>query len=181
MLRFAKRFGRDKDGMAATEFALILPVMLTLYFGVTEVADALIANAKAESVAYTAADLAAQNSNLCNSEMSDIFSAVDAVMYPYPTTNTRVVISSLIDAGSGQIKVAWSDAHNGSPRSVGSFVTIPNGLVTSGSGGSVILTEVTYYYTSPAGQLIYGTIPMSDSFYTHPRRTNAVTRTTSTC
>jgi Flp pilus assembly protein TadG len=181
MLRFLSRFRRHKGGMAATEFALILPLMLTLYFGVTEVADGLIANAKASSVAATAADLTSQNDNLCNAEMTDIFAALDAVMFPYPTANTRVVISSLIDAGGGNIKVAWSDGHNATPRTVGSFVSIPSGLVTAGSGGSVILAEVTYFYTSPAGQLIYGSVPMSDTFYVHPRRALTVTRTISTC
>ena len=181
MLRPLARFGRHQGGMAATEFALIAPVMLVLYFGVTEVADGLMASTKTSAIAATAADLAAQNDKLCNAEMNDIFSALDAIMFPYPTSNASVVISSLIDAGSNQIKVAWSDAHNGTPRTVGSIVTIPTGLVTSGSGGSVILAEVTYNYSSPAGQLIYGTFPMTAKFYLHPRRVSQVTRTASTC
>jgi Flp pilus assembly protein TadG len=179
--RFISRFARAHGGLAATEFALLLPAMLTLYFGVTEVADGLIANAKTSSLAATAADLAAQNDKLCNSEMDDIFAALNAIMFPYPTANTKVVISSLYDAGSNQIKVGWSDALNGTPRTVGSVVTIPTGLVTSGSGESVILAEVTYNYSSPAGELIYGTIQMNDTFYVHPRRVKIVTRTTSTC
>ena len=180
-IRSCSKRARHTGGMAATEFALIAPLMLTLYFGVTEVADGLTANTKAASVAATAADLAAQNDKLCNAEMTDIFAALNAIMFPYPTANTRIVITSLIDAGNNQIKVAWSDAQNGTPRTVSSFVTIPTGLVTSGSGGSVILAEVTYNYTSPAGQLIYGTVPMNDTFYGHPRRVAQVTRTTSTC
>lgn len=174
-------FCRHKSGMAATEFALIAPVMLVLYFGVTELADGLMANTKAASVAVTAADLTAQNDKLCNSEMTDIFAALNAVMFPYPTSNTRIVISSLVDAGNNTVRVAWSDAQNGTPRTTNSVVAIPSGLVTSGSGGSVILTEVTYNYSSPAGQLIYGTVPMNDTFYLHPRRTSVVTRTSSTC
>jgi hypothetical protein len=102
-------------------------------------------------------------------------------MFPYPTTGTRIVISSLVDNGSGGVNVAWSDAQNGTARTVGSTVSIPTGLVTSGSGNSVIFAEVTYNYTSPAGELIYGTLQMTDSFYTHPRRTKTVTRTTTTC
>src|SRR5262249_4848085 len=156
MLNPFRLFARDKSGMAATEFALIAPLMLTIYFGVTEVADALIANTKTASLASTAADLAAQEKNLCDSEVQAIFAALNAIMFPYSTSTTKIVISSLVDAGNNTVKVAWSDAQNTSPRSVNSTVAIPTGLVTSGSGGSVILAEVTYYYTSPAGQLIYG-------------------------
>jgi Flp pilus assembly protein TadG len=180
-LRAARGLRQSESGMAATEFALIAPVMLVLYFGVTELADGLLANSKTASMASTAADLASQNDKLCDSEMNDIFAAVNAIMFPYPTTGTTIVISSLVDNGSGGVNVAWSDAQNGAARTVGSTVTIPTGLVTAGSGDSVILAEVTYNYASPAGQLIYGTLQMSDTFYTHPRRTQTVTRTTSTC
>lgn len=180
MLRFS-RFLRNTSGLAAVEFALIAPLMLALYFGVTELSDGLMANTKAASVAATAADLTAQNDKLCNSEMTDIFAALNNIMFPYPTTSTRIVISSLVDAGSNTVRVAWSNAQNGTPRSVNSVVAIPSGLVTSGSGDSVILAEVTYHYSSPAGKLIYGSIAMNDIFYLHPRRGKVVTRTTSTC
>jgi Flp pilus assembly protein TadG len=182
-LRAACRLAPDESGMAATEFALIAPVMIALYFGVTELADGLLANTKTASMAATAGDLAAQNDKLCNSEMNDIFAAVNAIMFPYPATTatSRIVISSLVDNGSGGVNVAWSDASTGVARTVGSTVSIPTGLVVSGSGDSVILAEVTYNYSSPAGELIYGTLAMTDTFYTHPRRTKTVTRTTSTC
>ena len=180
MLSFTRAL-KDTSGLAATEFALIAPVMLALYFGVTELADGLMANTKSASVAATAADLTAQNAKLCNAEMTDIFAALNAIMFPYPTSNTRIVISSLVDSGSNQVRVAWSDAQNGTPRPTNAVVAIPAGLVQSGSGGSVILAEVTYHYSSPAGQLIYGSIPMNYTFYLHPRRGSVVTRTASTC
>jgi Flp pilus assembly protein TadG len=180
-LRTIAGLGHDRSGMAATEFALILPLMLTLYFGVTEVTDALIANTKTAALASTAADLTAQNDKLCDAEMNDIFATLNAIMFPYPATGTRIVISSLVEDGTGAVKVAWSSAQNGTPRTTGSSVSIPTGLVTVGSGSGIILTEISYTYTSPAGQLIYGSVSMNDTFYTHPRRTKTVTRTTSTC
>jgi hypothetical protein len=79
------------------------------------------------------------------------------------------------------MKVAWSDGHNTSPRAVNSVVSVPSGLVANNSGEGIVMAEVTHSYSSPAGKLIYGTIDMDDTFYTHPRRTTTVTRTTSTC
>ena len=99
-------------------------------------------------------------------------------MYPYPTNpNMKIIVSSLIDVGNNQVKVAWSDAQNTTARTVNSIVSIPAGLVTSGGGGSVILAEVTYGYTSPAGHLIVGTLTMTDKFYERPRQTAQITRT----
>ena len=176
---FFKRFARARDGIAALEFAVISPILIALYFGVTELSDALTAGAKTTSVVATAADLVAQDTKVCNAEMTDIFSALDSIIFPYPTGTLHVVVSSLIDAGNGTVKVAWSDAHNGSPRTVNSIVPIPSGLVTT--GGSVIFAEVTYYYSSPTGKLIYGSIPLQDKFYMRPRRVAQVARTSTTC
>ncbi len=176
--RFAKRFRKSRGGVAATEFALIAPVMIALYFGITELCDALTANMKVTTVASTAADLTAQKKTITNSDMNDIFAALTSLMYPYSTSpNMTIIVSSLVDAGNSQVKVAWSSAQNATARSVNSVVTVPTGLVTSGGGGSVIFAEVTYNYSSPAGHLIYGTITMSDKFYLRPRQTAQISRT----
>jgi Flp pilus assembly protein TadG len=178
---FLRRFHRSREGVMATEFALIAPVMIVMYFGVAEIADAFTASSKVTSVASSAADLTARDSAICDAEMNDIFSALTAIMFPYPDKAMQITISSLIDTGTGTVKVAWSDAIHGTPRAVNSVVTIPTGLVTSGSGGSVILAEVTYNYSSPAGYLIYGTRPLHDTFYLRPRRTAQITRSATGC
>ena len=176
---FLARFGAAREAFAAVEFALIAPFMIATYFGVTELCDAYAAGSKVTSVASTAADLVAQENAVCNAEMDDVFEALDAILFPYPAENMQIVVSSLIDAGNGTIRVAWSDGHNASPLAVNSLVTIPDGLVTA--GGSVIFAEVTYNYESPAGHLIYGVRPISDKFYTHPRRAVQIARSASNC
>ena len=170
------RFVRARDGLAATEFALIAPVMMSIYFGVTELSDGLMAHTKMTSVASTAADLVAQDTTITNAEVSDIFNALNAIMFPYPADNTKIVISSVIPVGnSGKGMVRWSDAQNTTARQKNSIIDVPPGLISG--GGSVIMAEVTYTYTSPAGELIYGQVPFSDTFYSRPRRVIEVART----
>ncbi len=41
------------------------------------------------------------------------------------------------------------------------------------------MAEVTYTYASPAGQAVYGSINMTDTFYSHPRQGVTVTRSAS--
>ncbi|HEX3486354.1 MAG TPA: TadE/TadG family type IV pilus assembly protein [Micropepsaceae bacterium] len=160
----------------ATEFALIAPVLIASYFGVTELSDGYIAKSKVTTVTSTAADLTAQDTTVCDAEITDIFAALTAIMFPYPTNNMKITISSVIDAGSGNVKVAWSDAQNTTPRAVNSSVTLPAGL-TLPAGGSVVLAEVSYDYSSPAGHMIYGKVQLSDQFFMHPRRTAQISRT----
>ena len=139
---FLGGFGAACEGLAAAEFAIMAPVMISMYFGVTELSDGYTASAKTTTVASTAADLVAQEQTVCNAEMNDVFAALNTIMFPYPLNNMQIVISSLIDAGGGTIKVAWSDAQNTSPRAVNSVVSVPAGLVAV--GGSVVLAEVSY-------------------------------------
>jgi Flp pilus assembly protein TadG len=177
--RALSRVAAATEGTAAVEFAVIAPVMITMFFGVTEISDAYTAKTKLTAVASTAGDLVAQEKNICDSDMDDVFAAVSQVMSPYPINTLNVVVSSLIDNGNNQVKVAWSDAHNGSPRSVNTIVTIPSGLVTSGSGESVIMAEVTYTYTPPSGHVLSTAMQFTDTFYLHPRKVAQVTRTSS--
>src|SRR6266550_2199496 len=175
--RLVACFGTACEGLAAAEFAIMAPVMISMYFGVTELSDGYTASAKVTTVASTAADLVAQEQTVCNAEMNDVFSALNTIMFPYPLNNMQIVISSLIDGGGGTVKVAWSDAQNTSARTVNSIVSVPVGLVAV--GGSVILAEVSYNYSSPTGHLIYGSVPLGDKFYLHPRRTAQIARTVS--
>lgn len=64
IISLARRFGirafdfaRDPRGMVAVEFALIIPVMITLYFGTVETTNAMTAARRVTIVAQTAADL----------------------------------------------------------------------------------------------------------------------------
>jgi Flp pilus assembly protein TadG len=174
-----QRFASADGGMAAVEFAMIAPVMILMYFGVTEIADAYDASTKATTVASTAADLIAQEKVVCDAEMNDAFSALNAIMYPFPPNNMQVRISSLIDNGNGTVKVAWSDGQNIAPRTVNSSVTIPAGLVTT--GGSVIMSEVTYTYNSPAPHFFPTPKQMTDTYYLHPRKVDQIDRQASSC
>ena len=154
--------------MAAVEFALILPVMLVIVFGAIEVTSALVCKADVSNTASTAADLIAQESSVGTTDMNNVFAALNAMIYPYPVGDMKVVITSAVDDGKGGAVVDWSKANAGTPRTAGSAVTIPTGLIST--GGSVILVEVTYDYSTPSNYLISLPLAMSNTFYSHPRR-----------
>src|SRR5882672_5866985 len=86
---FYRRFWRACEAFAAAEFAMIAPIMITMYFGAAELTDGYAASAKVTSVASTAADLVAQENSICNAEMADTFSALDAIIFPYDTQKLK--------------------------------------------------------------------------------------------
>jgi Flp pilus assembly protein TadG len=174
MLRLIAKFARAREGMAAVEFGLLLPVLIVLIFGSIEITNAITCKDDVTGVASTAADLVAQETQISNSDMSNIMSALNSLIYPYPASNIKIVITSVIDNGSGGGKVGWSDAQNATARTVGTAVTVPTGLITT--GGSVIMTEVTYKYTTPTNHLVKLPITMTNTFYSHPRRVAQIKR-----
>src|SRR5580698_5860695 len=112
MLRTLRRFLKAKDGLAAIEFAFIAPVMGTMLLGTIEISQALECHQKVTMVASSAADLVAQTTTVSTTQMTDIFNASTAIVYPFTLSSTKIVISSVLSDGAGNGTVAWSAAQN---------------------------------------------------------------------
>src|SRR5438309_10822995 len=119
--RFADKARTDQRGIAAVEFALILPFMLTLYLGIVELSKGYMASQRMTLVARTLADLVAQQqqlqtggtTNITDSIMSNIFGASAAIMVPYSTTKLTMTVSQVLlshkSAGTCcQAKTDWT-------------------------------------------------------------------------
>ncbi len=176
MLSFLKNFTRARDGLAAVEFALIAPVMIVMFYGGVELTSAADCNARVSRVASTTADLVAQSTAVSSTDTSNIFNAAFAILYPYASASAKIVVSSLVDDGKGGATVAWSDAtSNATPMTKGATVTVPTGLITSGSGGSVILSQITYTFVPSISYFTGGSLTFTQTFYAKPRRSATVT------
>ncbi|HEY1961632.1 MAG TPA: TadE/TadG family type IV pilus assembly protein [Rhizomicrobium sp.] len=175
MRRIGSTFLRRQDGTVAVEFAFIAPILITMFFGTVEVCNAVICREKVTTLAASAADLVAQDAVITESQITDVFSALNAVIYPYPSSSARIIITSVkADPNhAGQYIVDWSRAQNTTAHTQGANITVPAGLVTT--GGSVILAEVTYSYSSSTSNVIHAPITFHDSFYARPRQSTSVT------
>ncbi len=163
MLKPLFRMFKACEGVAAVEFAFIAPVLIAMFFGSIELTAAVTCNSRVTAVASTAADLVAQETTVSSSDMSNVFAALNEVLYPYASGPAQIIITSIVDNGRGGGTVAWSNAQNATARIVGSTMSVPTGLVVSGSGGSVILAEISYAYASPTTQVLTGTRTMTSS------------------
>jgi Flp pilus assembly protein TadG len=162
--------------LAAVEFALIVPVMLVTLFGISEVANYVLAARKVANVASTAADLTAQATSIDDAEMSDIMQALDVVLQPFNTNVATVVISSVVADATGKKTIDWSDALHTAPRVAGSPApaNLPANLVAPNE--SVIMAEVSFTYTTTFGMFFKNGMTLSDTFYLKPRRSVTVER-----
>jgi Flp pilus assembly protein TadG len=138
------RIIRDPRGVAAVEFAIILPLMLVMFMGSVEVTNLLTADRRTTTVASTLADLVARDDTITTTEMNDIFEAGAAIMEGMPSAAMKMRVTSIIET-NGQAKVGWSRAKNDAPLTKGSTISgLPAGLLQT--NGSVIRAEVTLPY-----------------------------------
>jgi Flp pilus assembly protein TadG len=172
-----RRFAGNRDGVSAVEFALVLPVMLTLYLGGVEVGDGMAIQFKTTLAARTVADLASQYNNttdpITTSTMSNILAASSTVLSPYTATGTAVTVSEVTTDSKGNATITWSCSLGGTAHSVGSKVTLPSGVQTPSI--SVIWGEVNFPYQPKLGYVLSGTINIYQDIYFYPRMTTAVT------
>jgi Flp pilus assembly protein TadG len=172
-----RRFVRNRDGVSAVEFALVLPVMLSLYIGGVEVGDGMAINFKATLAARTVTDLASQYVSIDNATMSSILGAASTVLTPYPTANVVVTVSEVTTNAQGAGTVTWSDSLNGTARTVGSSITLPTKLQSANI--TILFGEVTYPYTPSMGYVLTGTINIYESVYFYPRMSTTIARVNS--
>lgn len=156
--------------MTAVEFALILPIMVTLFLGGTQLSQAIAVKRKMLLANSTVAELATQFKCITDTDKNNIFSASSAVMAPYSITPIKLVLSSVRVDNSGVAKIAWSDGYQATGRIVGSTITLPTGLSTPNS--SLLFAEAKYGYTPPVGYIIVGTLTVTDTMYLAPRKTS---------
>ncbi|NVO14190.1 MAG: pilus assembly protein [Rhodoplanes sp.] len=186
LLRFlaepARRFGGDDGGVSAVEFALLLPVMLTLYLGGVEVTQAVSIDRKVTLVSHTVADLVAQATTVSTTDLTNILSAATAVLAPYSSANLKVTVSSVVVDKSKKATIDWSSTQGGTARTKGTDVSslIPSALLapcaTATTACTLIWGEAAYSYKPTIGYVITGTLPLSDQIFMKPRMTNQVTK-----
>jgi len=167
----------DRRGLSAVEFALLLPLMLTLYLGTVEVSNGVAADRKVAITARTVADLASRMTTIHNADMTNILSASSAVIAPYAVSNLVVTVSEVSMDAQGKATVTWSDSLNGTAHTVGLVMTVPASLAVPNT--SLILGEVQYNYDPTFGYVLTGTMTFKSQMYMAPRLQSTVTRVNS--
>jgi Flp pilus assembly protein TadG len=166
---------RDERGTSAVEFAMLLPLMLSLYLGAVEVSQAVAVDRKVTLSARSVADLVAQATSVNTTDLNNILEAATAVTAPYAAANLKVTVSQVKIDAEGNAKVDWSVAKNTTARPKDQTVTVPTALKIPNS--TLIWGEVHYTYTPVVGYVLTGTLNLKDQIYMRPRLSEEVKKT----
>ena len=178
--RSAARLGRNKRGNAAIEFAVIVPVMLTMFFGVVEFSSAVAVKRKISMAAEELADLAARYKEVPDTEFDNFFRIARAVITPYSTTVLKATITEIyINPATGLGRAQWSKGDV--VRLPGSTVPVPANLIARDSTNNIlpsqylIFAETGYVYVPAVGYVMATAgVSLSDVSYMRPRLSTCV-------
>jgi Flp pilus assembly protein TadG len=161
--RLANKARRDQRGIAGVEFALILPLMLTMYLGIVELSKGYMASQRMTLVARTLADITTQLAQqaqpncvlssstigLTDSCMATVFGAASAIMAPYQISNNllTMTVSQLkltykSDGTCCQAKTDWTITSSGGTAR-------PCQLLTPANAAPVSVATIPIGFTAP--------------------------------
>jgi Flp pilus assembly protein TadG len=167
-------FAGGQGGMAAVEFAVLLPFMLVAYLGGVEIGEGVAMNRKVAITTRAVADLASRYTAIANADMSTILGASSTIIAPYPSAPLAVTVSQVAVDNKGNATVSWSDTLNGTARTKGAAVTLPGTLAIPNS--YYIWGEVKYAYTPTLGYVMTGTYNLTNQIFMSPRESSCVAR-----
>jgi Flp pilus assembly protein TadG len=169
-------------GVAAIEFALVVPLVIIVYAGGFEIVQAATVNRKLTDTTVQLANVTTQYTAVAaNPDLNNIFSASAQIMAPYPTGSLTIVVTEVQTDVNSHGTVAWSQGYPTASACLAknSVVALPAGFASPNS--YYILVQTTYSYAPTIGSAFVHTIPMSDQIFMVPRQSTQIPATGTDC
>ena len=149
---FVRRYTGNQNGMAAIEFALIVPIMALMFIGAVELSQAITVDRRVTQVASSTADLVARaDKQISQTEITDIMKVGGYIMKPFTEVPVQIIIRNVTSSPTNAAiaKQSWSCTYKGAGPTqtcgcTSTNYTLPGNLVSTND--SVVISEVTYGY-----------------------------------
>jgi len=159
-----ERIGKIDKGVAALEFAILLPFMLITLIGLYDVSELIFCNNKMNRTAQEISNIVTRGP-VTQAQLNTMLQASVLIAQPFNfTQNGNVVVTAVgvPDTPVGaKVKVLWQDSYpGGAGGSQISAASVPAGITLT-NGQAVIFTEVFYNFTPLLPGYILSTTPQS--------------------
>jgi len=170
--QLAGRIAADRRGVAATEFVLLLPMMLLMSFGLAEVYVAHATEDQFLRYVHQSGDLLAREPTLTTSSIGTILDAADQMVEGYdPDRQIDIHVASIGFKSDGSPILLWSRSAGGAPTVFGVEEVAGMGLPAD----TVLRVEANMTYTSPFNFIWESeNRRISSVVYFRPRETRAI-------
>lgn len=185
----ATRFCVDRRGIAAVEFALIVPILLIMYFVTMEASQAIETSRKVSRISSMVGDLVTQQPTIVTADLKAIMAIGKSTLQPYNRSKPDIIITAIqvTTDTPPRVLVVWSRKLVGDQYSVDAVkdtpATIPATLRTAGAFFIRVQTSLTYepmITGAPGGQTQLGLtsafagMKMGGTYYLRPRRSTTI-------
>jgi Flp pilus assembly protein TadG len=182
----AVRFCSDRRGVAAIEFAFIVPVLLVMYFVTMEASQAIETSKKVSRIGSMVADLVTQQTSVTQADVDAIMKIGTSTLQPYNRSTPNIIVTAIqmTDEASPTARVVWSrkvvngaysaDAKKDEPTTVPTTLNIRNTFlirVESQLGYQPIIAwDVDNAKRVGLTSSFFSIINMGETYYLRPRR-----------
>lgn len=132
-----RRFIKDRSGVGGVEFAILAPILISLYITCFELTIGFSVSKRVTRAAGTIADLITQQSSVNETYLGTMVDVAEAIFVPYNSSasNIALKVTGVTIDSTGTPKVAWSwDKMNGKPYAVGTVVDgVPTDMKVAGT------------------------------------------------
>lgn len=161
----------NRRGTALVEFAILLPVMLTLFLGGYQLTQASACQRRVTIVTRAIADLVSQYETIDATQVGIILDASTQILKPYDVEKAQLRVSLIKVDPARNVGVVWSEGENMAERAKGNFDALPNAMKVANR--YYVFSEVTYRYSPTGGQFAWP-LTFTQSLYMVPRKSAAV-------
>ncbi len=162
----------DSSGVALTEFAFALPLMVLMYLGGYQLCDAISAYRKVTTSTRALADVTSQYTSVTPGDLDMVLAASQQVMSPYSVANAKLVISQIKIDKDRVATVDWSRGKNVDPLVAGTPFTVPDSIRVANTW--ILVAQIQYLYQPSVAQGLIGNLPMKDVILMMPRATSNI-------
>ncbi len=176
-----RRYCKAETGVAAIEFAFILPFMLLLYFGLLDLTGLVSANRRMTSTASVVADLVGQsNATITTAKINDYMLVSGMINNPSPASRVRVQVTDYRLSG-GAATQQWTQSSSGGPACAAVSTSGMTALMSAGNDIIVAQACMTYvpFIATFLGNSILGasTFNVQQDIMVRPRSSLTLNRT----
>ncbi len=178
----AMRFCSDRRGVAAIEFAFVVPVLLIMYFVTMEASQAIETSKKVSRVSSMVADLITQQQTIVAADIDAIMKIGTSTLLPYRRSAPTIIVTAIQIADTPALDVTflWSrkvGASAGGPIIVPPALRIRNTFlirVQTILGYEPVITWSANNSKATGLTSAFSTINMSETYYLRPRRSTTI-------
>jgi Flp pilus assembly protein TadG len=177
------RWSKDRRGVAALEFALVMPIFMILFLVGYEITQCMATYRKVSDCTNEVANILVQTTITNKAGIQAMGAASTQIMAPYPTANLNILMSEIQTDASNNATVTWSQAYpTGSLPTYAtgsSFSITPASLSQPNSTYILVQTSYAYNYLAWIGTatgILNGvtSTTLSGQIYMIPRQSSTV-------